>query len=264
MASNRPIPAKAEPNTTQGFASSFSQSFRASSPLAQELLARDIAECSEAEDLEDDHAEDSCYSEEEGESPTLFRRPSGIAYGTARPALGPTGFLEPVLSREERNKSRDAERSLLRDNHILPPKHPVKEKPTFLGQLYRNLFSTRLPRPSPDEESPLGIGAPSESSPLLGSHEHLNAQWEAAVADGKIKTTWRREAKTIAVYSRSLVVTFMLQYSINVASIFAVGRIGQLELGAVSREYCPRQQQPTNPPSLPLTWLTSPSFPPCN
>jgi MATE family multidrug resistance protein len=66
-------------------------------------------------------------------------------------------------------------------------------------------------------------------------NEHLTEQWEAAVAEGKIKTTWQREAKTIAVYSRSLIVTFLLQYSISVASIFAVGRIGKLELGAVSR-----------------------------
>ncbi len=56
------------------------------------------------------------------------------------------------------------------------------------------------------------------------------------MAAGQIKTTWQREAKTLAVYSRSLIVTFLLQYSINVASIFAVGRIGKLELGAVSRK----------------------------
>lgn len=247
MAGSRPITTKSDHDGAQAFSSSLSQSFRTGSPLAQELVARDLAECSDEEDVVevDDHDEDSCFSEEEGGSPTLYRRPSGIAYGAARPALGPTGLLEaPVLTREERSKSRDAERSLLRDNHILPPKHSVEEEPSIFKRAYKNLFGTRhsRPRPPADEETPpagAGGGVPTETSALLGDHphEHLNAQWEAAVADGKIKTTWTREAKTITVYSRSLIVTFLLQYSINVASIFTVGRIGKLELGAVSREY---------------------------
>lgn len=247
MAENRPIPARAAPDVPHTFASSLAQSFRSSSPLAQELVARDLAECSDAGDPDsgDEHALDSSDSEDGIEAPTLYRRPSGIAYGTARPALGSKALSEPVLTREERVKSRDAERSLLRDNHILPPKHPGVARPSLLGRLYRRLFSTKVPFPSPDEESPSRAGDRTEVSPLLGpdltgapsGHEHLNEQWEAAVAEGRIKTTWQREAKTIAVYSRSLIVTFLLQYSINVASIFAVGRIGKLELGAVSRKY---------------------------
>lgn len=54
------------------------------------------------------------------------------------------------------------------------------------------------------------------------------------MASGKIKTTWQREAKTLWRYSSPLVVTFVLQYSLTVASIFAVGHIGPIELGAVS------------------------------
>lgn len=54
--------------------------------------------------------------------------------------------------------------------------------------------------------------------------------------DEEARTTWRRETKTIATYSGPLIVTFFLQYSINVASIFAVGRIGRTELQAVSGE----------------------------
>jgi multidrug resistance protein, MATE family len=68
---------------------------------------------------------------------------------------------------------------------------------------------------------------------------HLNEQWDAAVAEGKIHTTWQREAKTIAGYSRSMIITCLLQYSINVASIFAVGHIGNVELGAVSCKCVP-------------------------
>ncbi|KAJ9131727.1 MATE efflux family protein [Pleurostoma richardsiae] len=39
---------------------------------------------------------------------------------------------------------------------------------------------------------------------------------------------------TLAGYTRSLAVTFLLHYSITLASIFVVGRIGKTELGAVS------------------------------
>jgi MATE family multidrug resistance protein len=249
MAGSQPIPPRPTTGTAHhDFASSLVQSLRASSPLAQEVLARDLAECSSDEEEPRDGSaaiDDGSSSEEDdeaaGKTPLLYRRPSGIAYGTARPALAVPPTSEPFLSRAERRQSRDAERSLLRDNHILPPKHPVEKKPGYFRTVYKRLFSTKLPLPETVDEE----GAPAETEPLLRSHslqgpdaghEHLNEQWEAAVAEGKIKTTWQREAKTITVYSRSLIVTFLLQYSINVASIFAVGRIGKLELGAVSRK----------------------------
>lgn len=247
MAANVPIPSGPIAGTPpQNFASSLVRSFQASSPLAQEVVARDLAECSSDEDEPEAAAVDDASSSEEddehgGKTALFYRRPSGIAYGTARPALGvPPPASEPFLSRAERRESRDAERSLLRDNHIIPPKHPEEKKPGYFRSVYKRLFSTKVPLPETvDEET-----APSETEPLIVSaspqgpgdgHEHLNEQWEAAVAEGKIKTTWQRETKTITIYSRSLIVTFLLQYSINVASIFAVGRIGKLELGAVSR-----------------------------
>lgn len=240
----QPIPARPTTGATHHeFASSLVQSFRASSPLVQEVLSRDLAECSSDEDEpQDDSAAIQDASSLDGDdddltnSPLLYRRPSGIAYGTARPALAVPPTSEPFLSRAERRASRDAERSLLRDNHLLPPKHPIETKPGHFRKLYKRLFSTKVPLPV-DEES--DIRGTAERQPLLGAgraagNEHLNEQWETAVAGGKIKTTWQREAKTITVYSRSLIITFLLQYSINVASIFAVGRIGRLELGAVS------------------------------
>ncbi|KAH6635284.1 mate-domain-containing protein [Chaetomium sp. MPI-SDFR-AT-0129] len=263
---SQPIPAKnGSTGAHHDIPSAFASSFRSASPLAQDLLARDLAECSdEDEDVpvdteavefgDDDEAEEDDGVDDLA-GPTLYRRPSGIAFGTTRPALGP-GALDdpPVLTRSERTRSRDAERSLLRDNHILPPKHQAPRKGVSgqLSGLYRRLFSTKVPLPAGnDEEAAVGppriVVIPDENSPLLpasggrrrssGAQEQpqgLNEQWEAAVAAGQIRTTWQREAKTLAVYSRSLVVTFMLQYSLNVASIFAVGRLGTLELGAVS------------------------------
>lgn len=221
-----------------------SSSFRSHSPIAQEIVARDVAECSE-DDVEnafrDD--EDEIGSESESESgPVLYKQPVGVAFGYRRPSLLNDPVNEPVLTRVEKKQSRNAERSLLRDNHILPPKHIPEKQPGMFSKLYKSLFSTKVRRAPDDEEVPRIAVQPSESSPLLASttdpssphHEHLDEQWDAAVASGKIETTWQREAKTIAIHSRSLILTFLLQYSINITSIFAVGRIGKVELGAVS------------------------------
>ena len=157
-------------------------------------------------------------------------------------------FQEPnYLTKKEKKAVRNEERSLLRDNHLAPPKHPEPKDRSALSRLYKQLFSPRRPKPVADEEAdaadPTATVGPSETSALLGDgvpesartrHERLNAQWEAAVASGKIKTTWQREAKTLWKYSSPLVVTFVLQYSLPVASIFTVGHLGKVELGAVS------------------------------
>ncbi|KAI1386422.1 multidrug and toxin extrusion protein [Hypoxylon trugodes] len=237
MSSSTPIPHK-----KKGL--DIASSFRSASPIAQEILARDIAECSEdeaAEDVFDDDDESGSGSGSES-GPVLYQRPTGVAFGYRRPSLVTDQVNGPILTKVEKKQSRDAERSLLRDNHILPPKHAPEKKPRVLTRLYKALFSTKVPRAPEDEEVPRITVQPSETSPLLpGStespdspHEHLNEQWDAAVASGIIETTWQRETKTITIYSRSLILTFLLQYSINIASIFAVGRIGKVELGAVS------------------------------
>ena len=222
--------------------------------MAEEALADDIAACSDDEDEGIDGTADDAI--EDGDGPLhhidehlMFRRFSGVAYGTSRPVFSQSIETEsPALAPAEWKQSRAAEMSLLRDNHILPPKHPPSQKSQSLpARIYRKLFSTKLP--VRDEEDPgTWTDAPDEESPLLahGRHvasasdsqggEDLHETWEHAVATGQLRTTWQRETKTLASYSAPLTVTFLLQYSINVASIFAVGRIGTTELGAVSRE----------------------------
>ncbi|KAI1103116.1 multidrug and toxin extrusion protein [Jackrogersella minutella] len=240
MSNSKPIP-----HTRRGL--DLASSFTSASPIAQEILARDIAECSEDEDIEnafDDDAELGPGSDSDSDSgPVLYTQPLGVAFGYRRSSIVNDPVSEPALTRVEKKQSREAERSLLRDNHLLPPKHTPEARPGTFSKIYKTMFSTKVRRPPGDEEVPrITIQQPSESSPLLAGangppapgHGNLNEQWEAAVASGKLETTWQREAKTIAVYSRSLIVTFLLQYSINIASIFAVGRIGKIELGAVS------------------------------
>jgi MATE family multidrug resistance protein len=248
MSEGRPIPAPRASGVLDfatSFQASLAASFRADSPIAQESLARDLAACSDSGDsdahIDVDAVETESESGGDDELPALYRKPSGIAYGAARPAVGRSALEEPVLTRQERKQSRDAERSLLRDNHLIPPKHPVVQPPNLPTRVYMWLFSTKLPLDHHVPEA--SIAAPSEATPLLldlarsvsgDGHENLSRQWAAAVETGQLKTTWQRESKTLAVYSRSLVVTFILQYSINIASIFAVGHIGKLELGAVT------------------------------
>ncbi|MCJ1350966.1 MAG: hypothetical protein MMC33_000948 [Icmadophila ericetorum] len=47
-------------------------------------------------------------------------------------------------------------------------------------------------------------------------------------------TTWRYEARILATSSQKLILTFLLQYSLNIASIISVGHLGKTELGAAS------------------------------
>lgn len=344
MAPSRPIPVVSPANGDRrgsfvGLVSSLGASFVNPSPLAHEAVLRDVASLNESEleaderlaasaaggggggggglasgaatDYDSNDSNDSDSDSLGDGAPDLYRRPSGIAYGTSRPAVGLAPIAGPPLSRLERKQSRNAERSLLRDNHLLPPKHAVGgvgvgvgvggvgvgvggaanavaadrlSQPGFLGRLYKRMFSTKVPLRTTDEERmpamasdgattpflsttpssngsfgdytsahastdertalllppPAAAAAPLPNPPPLAgepvSHRHLDEQWEAAVAAGQIHTTWQREAQTIAVYSRSLILTFLLQYSINITSIFAVGHIGKVELGAVSCE----------------------------
>ncbi|KAI0117771.1 MATE efflux family protein [Nemania sp. FL0031] len=235
MATPKPVPVG---GGTPGL--DLATSFTAGSPIAQSIIASDLAECSDDEVVDEEFLEDG-LREGSGLGPVLYKQPSGVAFDYRRPSML-DDVVEPVLTREEMQKSRDAERSLLRDNHLLPPKHTPPEKRGVFSKIYRAIFSTKVRRTARDEEVPSIAYTPSESSPLLpGSPgtitpdgDRLDAQWQAAVANGIIETTWQREAKTIASYSPPLILTFMLQYSINITSIFSVGRIGKVELGAVT------------------------------
>lgn len=237
--------------------SPFSTSYLSASPIAQESIARDIAECGEDE-YEEPESAPSSSDEDDSETSTVrpgeydhsmvhsFRRPSFVAFGERRATVTPHLPEPQYLTKKEKKRTREEERSLLRDNYLAPPKHSQAQRTNVFSRIYRQLFSSR--RPKPDEETPIFSepsysAQPSETSALLGdgliessrTHtERLNRQWEAAVAAGKIKTTWQREAKTLWRYSAPLIVTFVLQYSLTVASIFTVGHLGKIELGAVS------------------------------
>ncbi len=240
-----------------------SRSLPAGSPVAHASLARDLDEASDettASESSSDTETSSLHLTTSGPGADhsftgSYRRPSFAAAGN-RATIVPHPHREHErLLRQERDEVIEQERSLLRDNNIIPPKHPQED------QQHQNIISKHLTIPSiipggdrkvsRDEEAagePLDRSGPralpSESTPLLGDPslpyggqddpDIIKARWQEAVSAGKIQTTWQREAKVLAQYSAPLMVTFMLQYSLTVASIFAVGHIGTVELGAVS------------------------------
>lgn len=238
-------------------------------PLAQESLARDIEEDPADAALDgsdngvDDDNDDNKPGGFQGDSKKVtsgysmagsHRRPSFIASGN-RSLIAPSVVLRDsgYVTRKERDDARAEERSLLRDNHVIPPKHPRRGSPGpggFIAPLLRHISSGHR-RSEVDEEAiaeadgeGLAQADMSETTPLIAnpdlpyggqdSPDNIDRKWEAAVASGKIQTTWQREAKVLGRYSRSLVFTFLLQYSLPVASVVAVGHLGKIELGAVS------------------------------
>lgn len=186
-----------------------------------------------------------------------YRRPSYVnpgARGTAiisssvpeRNYLSTSWKKHSYLSKKERDTVREGERSLLRDNNLLPPKHPRSGSAGPNNRLANKISFSRLRRikSMPDEETAIGSPAHERTALLEGnldqpyggldSPKTITKKWGEAVAAGQIHTSWQREAKVLTKTSTPLMLTFLLQYSLPVASIFTVGHIGKIELGAVS------------------------------
>ena len=234
-----------------------SRSFPSSSPIAEASIARDIEEESDEEEAIDGEEDVETSSPGiampgAGQHSTYsfagtYRRPSFATAGARGTILPPfINYERTKLSSKEREAALAEERSLLRDNNIIPPKHPQdaierRKSSQFL----------RIPggdgRISIDEEAAAeDVAHPSgasENTPLLGDpskpyggHDNakIDAEWDEAVRAGMISTTWQRETKVIATYSAPMIVTFLLQYSLTLTSVFTVGRISSAALGAVS------------------------------
>ncbi|KAF1993322.1 MATE efflux family protein [Amniculicola lignicola CBS 123094] len=229
-------------------------SLSASHSVAEEAIALDVEECSspEPEDAssssDDDSSDDATIRQ--FSMINSYRRPSYVNPGARSTAIFSSSVPDHgYLSKKERAAVRDEERSLLRDNHIIPPKHPRRGSeglPTTGLSKRLSMAGLRKVRSAADEEAAFGGDDEStEQSALLRGNPDLpyggldtpktiQKTWDDAVAAGKINTTWQRESKVLLKSSGPMILTFLLQYSLPVASIFTVGHIGKTELGAVS------------------------------
>jgi len=243
------------------------------SPLAQAAIARDLEEEESYHDLENAVNESGADQSSDSDESTLrpdrtgrsytrsmvgsYRRPSYTAGGPRATIGSGLRSASRQATKTERHEARREERSLLRDNNVIPPKHPQKKQSS---KTLRHRISQVLPSvgvrvpggdrkvvPPDDEAAARAVYSNADlpdTAPLLGNPElpyggqdsprNIDQKWEDAVMEGKIKTAWQREAKVLARYSAPLIVTFLLQYSLTVASIFTVGHLGKVELGAVS------------------------------
>lgn len=242
-------------------------SFSSSAALVDQAIARDLAEQPDnrpgnlaaedtAEETESDDATIRPRASDTSRSLSLvesYRSQNAVGTGSRALVVAASPVRARKPTRAERREARGEEQSLLRDNHLIPPKHSAKNE-TFRQWFGRKLSSlTRREKTDPqavdgDSREPgrnrQGQTNVEETAPLLGnanpqrnnydSSANIDKQWEEAVLNGDIQTTWRRETKVLVRYSSPLILTFVLQYSLNVASVFTVGHIGKVELGAVS------------------------------
>ncbi|KAF2273515.1 MATE efflux family protein [Westerdykella ornata] len=222
-----------------------------STPLAEEAIARDLEE----DESEVEQTSDSDESTiRQFSMINSYRRPSYVNPGARSTSIFSSSVPERGhhlhLSKKERTAVLEEERSLLRDNHLLPPKHPRRGSEGAVGGLGRRSSIAALRKTLSNaergavpgdhlyrvasEQTALLRGVPSLPYGGLDTPKLIDQTWEEAIAAGKINTTWQREAKVIVKSSAPLILTFLLQYSLPVASIFTVGHIGKTELGAVS------------------------------
>jgi len=228
-----------------------------SSPhIAEEAIARDYEE-------DDSPSEDDSESDTDGSSTirqfsmiNSYRRPSYVHPGARGTAIFSSSVptqnhlaadmkKHSYLSKKEREAVRDAERSLLRDNDLLPPKHPHTRRGSeglLSGGIAKKLSFPGLRKTQSasvdggvfqNERTPL-LGDPDLPYAGLATPKTIGRRFDEAVASGRLKTTWQRETKVLLKSSAPLILTFLLQYSLPVASVFTVGHIGKVELGAVS------------------------------
>ncbi|QIW95755.1 hypothetical protein AMS68_001273 [Peltaster fructicola] len=212
---------------------SLGSSWTETATISREAVERDFEDVDEDNDNDSEDVDESDASllsssapAHTNHVPSLYRRPSYVAAGRRR---APYLVGADRLSKEEWKQAIEEERSLLRDNNLIPPKHNESR-----NSLFRVIS---IPRSSVDVEA-------SETAPLLSDRNQpyggqadantVSQKWDEAVREGKIHTSWQREAKVLVGYSLPLMATFLLQYSLTVASIFALGHLGTTELAAAS------------------------------
>ena len=167
------------------------------SPIAHASIARDLED---EPDSDPDNAidePDSAEDESDSEASTIRPGPHQSSYDHSmagsyrRPSFsnaGPRATVVPGImctdrypTKRERHEARREERSLLRDNNVIPPKHPQKgESADTVARKLSKHFRVipggdrKVVRPNDDGASQAavdGLANFSETTPLLGDPE---------------------------------------------------------------------------------------------
>lgn len=142
--------------------------------------------------------------DEEEEEAELEPVPSGYQYQSLLDANNARTLQREAQQdqSEVRKKLIDEERDLLIDNKIIDNQNSRSGDSTYGA-----------------------VASPSE----------VEGTWEQAIENGKVITTsYRRETQVLGVNALPLVITFVLQNSLSLASIFSVSHLGTAELGGVT------------------------------
>lgn len=229
-------------------------SFSPSSLLAEAAIAQDM------DDYADDEGSMLTTDDEASETLTVrpmnspgnphsligsYRRPGSFTT-VSHATVVPHNVGQDALTEREREHAIEEERHLLSDNNVISEDDRHRKYLPYKSRLARRQgVGSRRINPARNGRERTENGAiPTESTSLLGPSRgapdaglddaEIDRKWEEAVVADRIDTTWGREAMVIGKYAAPLMVTFLLQYSLTVSSIFTLGHLGTKELGAVS------------------------------
>lgn len=164
----------------------------------------------------------------------------GVFLGSSLPRRS---SLVETLSADERRKLLDEEQDLLADNKLIVPR-PRKYStsssrrlsyiPGGYGSIRDNQEALLEENENANEDSLLVPGNPLDNPEEDDDEEIIKATWKEAVAKGTIQTSYKREFIVLLRNTFPVSLTFLLQYSLTVVSVFCVGHLGKNELSAVS------------------------------
>ena len=158
-----------------------------------------------------------------------------IGWSTASPGnhgtTTPAPAIKPGLNEDEERR--------LTEGNVYESTSNIESQQNIFSRLLDRIFDKDESESMADEEA-----APvTETSALLPNGNHdadslsqrsFNGDFREAAARGEIRTTSGREVRVIWWNSVGPALTFLLQRSQTITSIFAVGHLGNVELGAVS------------------------------
>lgn len=151
-----------------------------------------------------------------------YRRPSFVA-GYGRPSLlASSPAPKSHLAQAEIDELDNEERSLIRESRQQRGQH---SKHAY-GAIPSKSTEERRPEARTDSST-------DETTPLIADAA-LSADWSKAVNEQTITSSYRHETKVLASYSAPLIITFLLQSSEQFSTVFSLGHLGTIELGASS------------------------------